>query len=413
MANKVITGVLILLVILIGGAGYYSYTLSQQIADLGQRLTTFEMEQQIRVDAIVGEITTLQTETMSNLNTLEGRIGETRDNINTLEEELSGVASQLDTLEKRFDDAFSGLSRATIDANEVYQKVSQAAVRISNGQNTVGSGLIYDNQGHVVTANHVVDELSEIYIILPDGKVSKATILGYSEASDIAILTLEDNPAIEPPPLADSSQVRVGEPVVALGSPLNIRDTLTGGIVSQVNRLAEIPYNTQSRWISNLFQFDAAVNYGNSGCPLANARGEIIGIVIARVQPAEGDGICYAVSANKVKRIASAIISKGYYDYPWIGVSITNLTPQIVLDRALKSANGVLVAAIISGSPAEDAGIKVDDIIVSIDGISARDDAEFTSYLGEFKSPGDTAKIGIIRGTEELELSIEVGKRPE
>jgi len=427
MANKVIIGILVLLVILMGGIGYYSYTLNQQIDALGEQLTTFETEQAARIDAVSDELTTLRRETLSSINTLEDKIGETLAEIDTLKEEIGvtqtriaslegdieGVTSQVDILEDRLAGAVAEFSRSVIDASEVYQKVGQATVRINDGQNTVGSGLILYTEAHVVTAYHVVENLSRIYVMLPDGRISKATSVGHCQVSDIAVLKLEDELAIEPPPLADSSKVRIGEPVAAIGSPLDLRDTLTAGIISQVNRFAEIQYDMQSRWVANLLQFDAAVNFGNSGGPLANSDGEIVGIVIARVHPTEGDGIYYAVSANKVKRIAAVLIAQGSYDYPWIGVGIANLTPQIVQDRALETTNGVLVGSVFSDSPAEAAGIKVDDIIISIDGVLVRNSADLTSYLGEFKSPGDAATLGLTRGTTQLELSIEVGTRQQ
>jgi S1-C subfamily serine protease len=433
MANKVIIGILVLLVILMGGIGYYSYTLSQQLDNLGERLTifserltTFEMEQAARIDAVNDELFTLRSETLSSISTLEGKIGETLTEIDTLEkeigttqnwiarleEEIDGVTSQVDILEERLTGAVNELSRSVMDASEVYEGVSQATVTINDGQNTVGSGLILDTEAHVVTAHHVIEGLSQIYIILHDGRISKATDIGHCQVSDIAVLKLEENPAIEPPPLADSSLVRIGEPVVALGSPLDLRDTLTAGIVSQINRFAAIQYNKQSRSVPNLIQFDAPVNPGNSGCPLANAAGEVIGIVIARVNPNEGDGIYYAVAANKVKRVTAALIAQGSFDYPWIGVEIASLTPQIVEDRALETISGILVAGVFNDSPAEAAGIEVDDIIISIDDMPVGDSADLTSYLGEFKSPGDVAKIEVIRGTNELELFIEIGNRP-
>jgi S1-C subfamily serine protease len=427
MANKVIIGILILLVILIGGAGYYSYTLNQQIDDLSEQLTAFETEQTARVDSINDELITLRTETLNKLRVLDNRIEESQDDIDALEketevtqnqvaaieDEIGGVASQVDALEDSITDAVAKFSRSVIDTGKVYEVVSQATVRINDGQKTVGSGIIFDTEGHVVTAYHVIDGLSNIYVILPDGRVSKATTIGQCEFSDIAALKLEDNPGIEPPPWTDSSQVQVGEPVVAIGSPFDLRDTLTAGIISQVNRLEEIQFGTERRSIANLLQFDAAVNSGNSGCPLANSDGEIIGVVVARIQPTEGDGIYYAVASNKVKRVVAALIEQGSFDYPWIGVGIADLTPQIVLDMALETANGVLVSVVYNNTPAEAAGIETDDIVVSIDDVLARDTSDLTSYLGEYKSPGDTAVLGIIRDTKKIELSIEVGKRQE
>lgn len=427
MANKVITGILVLLVLFMGGIGYYSYTLSQQIDQLGERLTAFEIEQATRIDNIGDELVSLRTETLSKLDALESQIGDTLADIDTLkgetgaiegrmtdiENEISRAASEFDTLDKRLTEAVNKFSGSLIDAGEVYQKVSQATVRINNGQSTVGSGFILDTEGHVATAQHVVDGLSPIYVIMHDGMMSKATLLGSCEFSDIAVLKLEKIPDIEPPPLADSDQVRIGEPVVAIGSPLELRDTLTAGIISHINRSAEIRYDNKSRWVPNLIQFDAAVNFGNSGCPLANADGEIIGIVVARIYPTEGDGIYYAVSSNKAKRVITAIISQGFFEYPWIGIGISDLTPQIVQDKGLETVNGVLVGGIFSGSPAEAAGIKDNDIIISISGIPVKDSSDLTSYLGEFISPGDVVTIGILRGTTEMELSIEVGRREE
>jgi len=427
MANKIVIGVLVLLVILVGGSGYYSYTLSQQIGYLGVQLTTYEIEQAARVDAVRDELTNLRTETLKSISVLEDKIGETRAEIGTLEEEIGttqnqiasleneigGALSQVENLEERLADDIAELSSSILDASEVYQRVSQATVRINDGQSTVGSGFILDADGHVVTAHHVVENLSQIYVILPDGMVSEATNIGHCQHSDIAVLELEDNPAIEPPPLVDSSRVRIGEPIVTIGSPLDLRDTLTAGIISQVNRFAEIQYDTQSRWVANLLQFDAAVNAGNSGCPLANSDGDIIGIVIARIYPTEGDGIYYAVAANKVRRVAEALIDEGSFDYPWIGIGINDLTPKLVQERALETANGVLVSAVFSDSPAEAAGVEVDDIIVSIDDVTVRDSADLTSYLGEFKNPGDMSTINLIRGTTRMEISIEIGKRQE
>jgi serine protease Do len=229
------------------------------------------------------------------------------------------------------------------------------------------------------------------------------------------VLKLESSPTIELPPLADSGKIRIGEPVIAIGSPgdsntpLGLKDTLTSGIISQVNRYVDVEGN----WVANMLQFDAAVNFGNSGCPLANSSGEVVGMVTARIDPNLGDGIYYAVSSNKVKRVAAAIIQSGSFAYPWVGVGITDLTPQAVQDKSLETANGVLVSDVFSDGPAEAAGIQSGDVIVAIDGMLVRDTADLTSYLGEFKSPGDSAALNIIRGTARMEISVKVGTRQQ
>jgi len=163
--------------------------------------------------------------------------------------------------------------------------------------------------------------------------------------------------------------------------------------------------------VANLIQFDAAVNFGNSGSPLLNSRGEVIGMVIGRVDPNLGDGIYYAVSSNKVKKVADFLIDQGSFDYPWLGVKIANLTPETVRARKLETINGVLVKEVITDTPAEAAGIKVDDIIVGIKGMAVWEVADLTSYLGEYTSRDEVVTIELIRDGTKLELSLKVGKR--
>lgn len=407
MANKFIIGILVFLVVLSGGIYAYSYMLSQQINTLNNQLTTFQDAQEARVSAVSDEITALRGETLAQIDTIEHEI-------DIVKQEINGASAKIGKLEKEVASVateFSEFSQYSIDASEVYQRVGQATVVVSDGDRIVGSGFILSTKAHAVTAYHVVEHLSEIYIILPDGRVSTATVAGTCKYSDIAVLALEDELVIEPPILADSSTVRVGEPVVTIGNPLDLTETLTSGIVSQTNRFVEIEYQPQTRWVANLIQFDAAVNFGNSGGPLVNSKGEVIGMVIARVDPEEGDGIYYAISSNKVKRVATSLIDQGSFDYPWVGVEIANLTPRIVQDRELETAHGALVKKVLTESPAEAAGIEADDIIVAIDGMPVKGVADLTSYLGEHKSPDELITLTLLRGTTELELSLTVGKR--
>ncbi len=425
MANKVIIGILVLLVILTGGIGYYSYTLNQQIDDLGERLTGFQTEQTARIDAMSDEIGGLwqESNTLGNLiegvrsevDTLDSELGATEDRISGMEDEIAGVSTQVGTLYERISSAEADISRSVINTSELYKRVVRATVRITNGESVAGSGFIYDNDGHVITAHHVVDGLSPIYVMMYDGRIAKATTVGYCQVSDVAVLKLSVNPDIEPLPLGDSSLVQIGEPVIAIGSPgdgddpLGLRDTLTSGIISQVNRFV----NIEGSYISNLLQFDAAVNFGNSGGPLINSKGEVIGLVLARIDPLIGEGIYWAVASKKVERVADAIIASGSFAYPWIGVGIADLTPQMVRERSLETTNGVLVTVIFPDSPAAAAGIQDDDIIVAIDGVPVRDTGGLTSYLGEYASPGDETVIEVIRGTTRLEISVEIGIREE
>lgn len=423
MANKVIIGILVLLVVLLGGIGYYSYTLNQQIDELGEQLTAFEAEQAARIDAIDSELGELYQETdsldsriegvQSEVDTLGDELATIKYLISGVEDKITGISNQMGTLDERISSAEADISRSVIHTVDIYEKVIQATVRITDGQVTAGSGFISDTAGHVITAHHVIEGLSEIFIIMYDGAISKATVVGSCPLSDVAVLKLDDNPAIEPLTFGDSSLTRIGEPVITIGSPgdgenpLGLRDTLTSGIISQTNRFI----NVDSSNVANLLQFDAAVNFGNSGGPLLNSRGEVIGLVIARIDPLQGDGINWAVASNKVKRVADAIIEDGSFAYPWIGVGIADLTPRLVREMSLETTDGVLVTAIFPDSPADPAGIQVDDIIVALDGMPVRDMDELTSYLGEYNSPGDEVVIDVIRGGDTLEIYVELGTR--
>ncbi len=430
MTNRWMIGLLVLLVVLTGGIGYYSYTLNRQVDRLSERITVFKDEQKSRVEAVSSEIGALRKETENQINSLDSQVAGARSDINALttdlssasnritgaEETISGVSSRVATLDERVAGAeasVSGLSDSVIDAGTVYEKAVQATVRITNGQNTAGSGFIYDTEGRVVTAYHVVASLSPIYIMMYDGRVSRANIVGYCQLSDVAVLKLENNPAIYPLPLGDSGQIHIGEPVLAIGSPgdsddpLGLRDTLTSGIISQVNRSV----NIQDKYVANLLQFDTAVNFGNSGGPLIDSSGRVVGVVNARIDPTIGDGIYWAIASNKVSRVVEAIISKGFFAYPLFGAGISDITPQMVADRSLATSNGALIGSIVSGGPAQTAGLQTGDIIISMDGIPMRNIADFTSYLGEFKSPGDTTVVEVIRSTGKLKLSVIVGTR--
>lgn len=431
MRNKILMGFLALLVIISGSVGYYSYTMSRQVKTVSEQLARLNSEQSNRIDTLSGELSLQKEEILSEMGELDSVINQNLGKIGGLESKIDGIGEnrlQIDVLEdeisrsqdrarlleeeiKKTAELSKSLSGAVLDANLAFEILNQATVSISDGTQTIGSGFVYDNEGHAVTAQHVVANLSEIYVVFPDGQVRTASITGTDAFSDVAVLKFENEIEVTPPVIADSADLKVGEPVVVVGSPFSLHESLTSGIVSQTNRFTDIEYNSQTRWVANLIQFDAAVNFGNSGGPLANAAGEIIGLVIARIGPLEGDGVYYAVSANKFRRVADAIIAEGSFDYPWFGVAISDLTPQMALEMNLETINGTLVASVMEDGPADAAGVQVNDIILSVDGIPIANVADLVSYLGEMKTPGDQATLGIRRDTTEIELSLEIGKR--
>jgi serine protease Do len=383
MLNKAIIGVLIFVVVLTGALGAYAF-------HLGEQLSVSHQQQAAEISALHQEMATFKGEALASTREALARI-------DALDDELRVVTTEVE--------------QSVINAGKLYQEVSQGIVGISDGERIVGSGFAFDTDGHILTPQHVVEGQEQIDVILPDGRTSPATVVGSCQYSDIAVLALEQRLTIPALTLADSNTVRVGEPSIVIGNPLDLPGTITSGIVSQTHRFVKVEYDWGTRWVANLIQFDAAVNFGNSGSPLFNSKGEVIGMVVARVDPTLGEGVYYAISLNKVKRVALALIERGSFDYPWLGVEIVDLTPETVRVWKLETANGALVKTVIPATPAEAAGIEVDDIIVAINGTLVHEVADLTCYLGEYTSPGDEVKLSLIRDGARMELSVKIGKR--
>jgi S1-C subfamily serine protease len=379
MFNKVIIGLLVLALVFAGASGAYAFY-------LGEQLAASQEQQAAEISALRAEMLAAGEETLAR--------------IDALGSELEGITI--------------GVEQTVINAGQLYQEASQSIVRISDGETTLGSGFVFDAEGHILTNYHVVEGQDLLYIISADGYTSPAAITGTSEHSDVAVLRQSfPTPAflsIPPLTLADSAAVKAGEPVVVIGNPFDLPGTITSGIVSNTNRFIEVEYESGARWVANIIQFDAAVNSGNSGGPLLNAKGKVIGMVVARINPDVGDGVYHAISANKVSRVATSLIEHGSFDYPWLGVEISNLNPETALAENLETVNGVVVSTVVPAAPAASAGVMVDDIIIAIDGMPVRDSADLVSYLGEYATPDQEVTLTLIRYGKEIELPLIVGK---
>jgi S1-C subfamily serine protease len=300
-------------------------------------------------------------------------------------------------------------------------------IPLSNKSTRLGSGFVYDRQGHIITNTHVIDGASTADVTFVDGNTYRAKVIGKDPSSDIAILQITDNFSPEnlvPLPIVNSSSLQVGQQVIAIGNPFGLSDTMTTGIVSQTGRL--LP-NPETRFATpGAIQTDAPINPGNSGGPLLNMLGQVVGINTA-INSATGEfsGIGFAVPSNMIIKEIPTIIKTGTYNHPWIGIVGAGLTPDIAQSAGLpRNSKGVLVASIQSRSPAEKAGLQgitlnnssntqiVGDIITGIDGRYMRSIDDLISYVDLHKSIGDNIMLTVNRHGQILNLNMALETRP-
>ena len=261
-----------------------------------------------------------------------------------------------------------------------------------------GSGVIISTDGYIVTNNHVVQDAERISVTLNDKRVLNARLVGNDPATDLALLKIEaDNlTAID---FGNSDNARVGQPVVAIGNPFNLTSTVTAGIISAKARNMGIIENTRGKesTIEAFIQTDAAVNPGNSGGALVNAEAKLIGIVTA-IASADGyyTGYSFAIPSNLVKKVAEDLRRYGYVQRAYLGVNVVEMTSDIALRMSLSEVKGVLVARVVPGSAADNAGLQDGDLLLSVEGVNVNSYAEMMEELGRH-NPGDRVSITYYR----------------
>lgn len=291
----------------------------------------------------------------------------------------------------------------------------------------LGSGFVYDAQGLIVTNNHVIDGADTVEVTFTDGNAYTGKVLGKDAYSDLAVVKITDpfTEKLEPLKVGNSTDMQVGEQVVAIGNPFGLSNTMTTGIVSQLGRL--LPNEDNNFSIPDVIQTDAAINPGNSGGPLLNMQGEVIGVNSA-IQSATGtfSGIGFAISSDEVQRIVPALIKDGKYDHPWLGMAGTNLTLDLSEKLGLpKNSKGVLVTDVTPGGPAQKAGIRgtvfdrlsndirrAGDIVTAVDGHDAKRIEDVITYLEQHTHPGDTVTLDLNRAGLQVQVHAVLGARP-
>ena len=341
------------------------------------------------------------------------------------------------------DDAFQVGQVSTVKASDteltltdLFQKVEKSVVQITDSDETnvfesrLGSGFVYDDNGHIITNHHVVSGGgSRLDVTFPDGTVYRASVIGSDPYTDVAVLYVEEvsKEKLLPLPLADSSMIRVGEQVAAIGNPFGLSGSMSAGIISGVGR--QIPAQEAEDFsIPDIIQTDAPINPGNSGGPLLNMRGEVIGINSA-IYSTTGQfaGVGFAIPSNTIAKIVPSLITTGSFQHPWLGIAGKDMTPGIADYLGLDEPRGFLVMEVVAESPAEKAGIQrgnedvvIDgmqvklggDVIIAIDNNTVRKIDDILAYVEREKSVGDGLKLTILRDGQTIEVMATLGARP-
>jgi S1-C subfamily serine protease len=352
----------------------------------------------------------------------------------TLGQISDNLVEQNNSTELKIQDLFSQTSKSVVQITIIDP--------LSNAQQGLGSGFLYDKDGHIITNNHVVtfNQGNNNYLVtFSNGNSYQAKLIGHDPYSDLAVLKLSDpiDIVLSPIPLGNSSSLRVGDTVAAIGNPFGLSGSLTVGIVSGLGRLlpstddsSNSPFSqfAMNFNIPDIIQTDAAINPGNSGGPLLNLKGEVIGINSAIYSnTGVNAGIGFAVPSNTVKKVVQSIISSGKYLHPYLGVVGMDITPQLAKIFGLKESKGFLITDITPGSPAEKSGklqkgtitynqrgeiIDSDgDIIVAIDDKQVRKIDDILTYLEREKEVGDTVTLKILRNNQIETVEVVLGPR--
>jgi S1-C subfamily serine protease len=332
----------------------------------------------------------------------------------------------------------------SLSLNSIFKQVENSVVQITRkvppisilptpepeNATALGSGFVYDNKGRIITNNHVVGDAKIVDITLVDGNRYTANVTGTDIFSDIAVLEIVENLTQQSPPLnpliiGNSSELEVGEQVIAIGNPFGLAGTMTTGIISNAERL--LPIGGLGFSIPNAIQTDALINPGNSGGPLLNMNGQVIGMNTATfISDTSGfSGIGLAIPSNAITRIVPALIEKGNYTHPWLGLTAATLTSDLAesVEGLETNFKGVLVDSIVKDGPADKVGVNGSitdqygekhggDIITAVDGHNVIQIEDFISYLEEQKKVGDKITLTIYRNGQFLDLEMTLQERP-
>ncbi len=283
----------------------------------------------------------------------------------------------------------------------------------SQEQQGLGSGVIYREDGYIVTNNHVVEGASTVEVAFADGTTEDGEVVGTDPTTDLAVIRV-DRSALPAATFDDGRRLAVGQLAVAIGSPSGFQSTVTSGVLSAVGREfpADLTGGRQESALVDLLQTDAAISPGNSGGALVDRDGDIIGINVAYLPPNEtgAEGIGFAIPSYTVVSVADQLIESGAAQHPYLGVSVSDLTPQVSDRFGASAESGALIAEVEPGGPAEAAGVERGDVVTALGSTEIRTSGDLLSALRQYM-PGETVDVTVLRGGEQIQLNIQLGER--
>ncbi len=368
----------------------------------------------------------------SNVVKLNREIETLNQELETLRFQLQSTNFELSALKDTIKTGRPGNASAGLELTQLYNRTRRSVVLITVRTSTgggQGSGFVYDSEGRIITNNHVVEGAVEdgITVTFIDGTIVPATLVGTDAYVDLAVIDVDASAfLLRPVTMGSSSELLVGEQVIALGNPFGLADTMTAGIISAVGRQMDAPGGYA---IVDVIQTDAAINPGNSGGPLLNIEGEVVGMNTAIIsETRQFSGIGFAIPADTITREISSIIETGKYDHPYLGIRGMGLIPSVNEEMGLdEDTRGALVTEVVSGGPADDAGLQGGDrdvnvegfpvrvggdLIIGVDGRTVKDLYDLVVYLERTTRPGDSVTFTIIRDRDVMELDLVLGVRP-
>ena len=273
---------------------------------------------------------------------------------------------------------------------------------------SLGSGFIISSDGYIMTNNHVINGADEIYVKFSDGREYSTRLVGTSPEVDIAVLKIESNEKFKPLEFSDSDKIEIGQWSIAFGNPMGLNDSMTVGVISASGRSS-----LGIEEIENFIQTDAAINQGNSGGPLIDINGKVIGVNTAILSTSGGSvGLGFAIPSNLVSVVKDSIIATGKFEKPYIGVYLNNLDSEKIKALNIKSTNGVLIAKVVADGPAARAGIQANDVIVAVNGKAVNSAGAFIGELAA-KKVGESVELSVIRNSQTVKIRVTLEETPK